>query len=403
MTELTQKFRNKKILLGVTGGIAVYKAAEFAHLLIKEGAEVQTIMTSSAEKFVTALTFQALTNKRVYTQLFEPSEQNGMDHISLAKWADLILVAPASANFLARLNAGFADDLLTTLCLATTAPIAVAPAMNCQMWLNTCTQKNVVQLVEKNIFLIGPAEGSQACGDVGPGRMMEPVDMILEVSHLLNNKILKEHRVLVTAGPTREPLDPVRYISNNSSGKMGYAIAQAAIEAGADVTLVSGPTNLLKPTRAKIISVNTAEEMYKVVMEHASKCSIFIGAAAVSDYRPVNYSNSKIKKDSSEISLKLKRTFDIISDVAKIKKPPITVGFSAETGSLLKNAAKKQKEKKLDIIVANEVGPGKGFEMDYNKVTILKKGGKKIEIPLSHKLSIARRIISVLAEDLNKK
>jgi phosphopantothenoylcysteine decarboxylase/phosphopantothenate--cysteine ligase len=271
------------------------------------------------------------------------------------------------------------------------------------MWLNASTQKNVVELIEKNIFLIGPTEGSQACGDIGPGRMMEPVDMIQEISHLLNNKTLKGHHILVTAGPTREPLDPVRYVSNNSSGKMGYAIAQAAIEAGAEVTLVSGPTSLLKPTRTKVISVNTAKEMYKAVMEHAPKCSVFIGAAAVVDYRPLNYSDSKIKKSTSGLSLKLIKSPDIISDVAKIKKRPMVVGFSAETESLLENATIKLKEKKLDMIIANEVGLGKGFEMDHNKVTILKKGGKRIEIPLLHKLTVARNIISVIAEDLNKK
>jgi len=393
---------DKKIALGITGSVAAYKAAELTHLLSKECAQIKVIMTAGGEKFITPLTLQALSNNPVYTDLFRTHHPNGMDHIDLAKWVDLILIAPASANFIARLANGYADDLLKTVCLASNAPIAIAPAMNIQMWQNSATQENVITLRERGVSFLGPVAGLQACGDDGEGRMMEPQDLLNEVKHFFNEQVFKGYNVLVTAGPTQEPFDPVRFLTNKSSGKMGFAIAQAAAEAGAHVTLVSGPTNIPFPNNVKTVSVTSAQEMFDAVMQYASEVSIFIATAAVCDYRPSNYSQTKIKKGSETKSMSFEKNPDILATVAKLSNAPFTIGFCAETESLIKNATKKLKEKNLDMIVANEVGPNKGFQADHNKVTIIKKDGQIVELSLSHKLSLARKLISIISASLER-
>lgn len=392
----------KRILLGVTGGIAAYKSAVLLRLLRNYGAEVRVVMTHGATEFVTPLTFQALSGKPVHTELLDLDAESAMSHIELARWPDLILIAPASANFMARVANGFADDLLSTLCLATDAPIILAPAMNQQMWLNAATQENLEKLKTRGVSIIGPAEGDQACGENGPGRMLEAEEIASLAAKSFETNILAGSRVLVTAGPTREDIDPVRYISNRSSGKMGYAVAMAAIEAGADVSLISGPVNLPALDRANITNVNSTAEMYQAVMQKISDADIFISAAAVADYSVESISQQKIKKSSDAFELKLKKNPDILSEVAALQNAPFSVGFAAETENLEANAQSKLHSKKLDMIAANHVGDGQGFDVETNALTVFWKTGQK-QLQQAPKTRLARNLINLIADQYNGK
>ena len=393
----------KRILLGVTGGIAAYKSAELVRLLKKSGHEVRVVMTQGAEAFVAPLTFQALSGEPVRTSLLDPEAESGMGHIELAKWADQIVVAPASADFIARLAQGMADDLLTTLCCATEAPIAVAPAMNQAMWSNRRTQRNIELLAaDAQVTLWGPGQGAQACGDVGPGRMLEPAVLFDLISGAIKGP-LSGRRVVITAGPTRESIDPVRYISNYSSGKMGYALASAARMAGADVVLVSGPVSIEAPAGVDVRSVVTAQDM----LEHASGavdegCDLFIATAAVADYRPDSCAGDKIKKTDDGMSLSLVRNPDTLATIAARADAPFTVGFAAETRDVEHYALDKLTRKKLNMIVANDVSaPGLGFNSDSNAVIAFWPQGQEVIGP-DTKLAIAQRLIALIGEHLNQ-
>lgn len=397
----------KRILLGITGGIAAYKSAELVRLLKKAGLEVRVVMTRGAEAFVTPLTFQALSGEPVRTSLLDPEAEAGMGHIELAKWADQVVVAPASADFLARLAQGMADDLLTTVCCATEAPIVVAPAMNQAMWKNVRTQRNLSLLAEDpQVAIWGPDQGAQACGDTGPGRMLEPealASRILAGAPRASVGALAGKRVVITAGPTREPIDPVRYISNHSSGKMGYALARAAADAGAQVVLVSGPVNLSVPEGVAVRQVMTAQDMLqeaeKVVAEG---CDIFIATAAVADYRPAACAGDKIKKTDEAMTLSLVRNPDTLATIAARKNPPFTVGFAAETTDVARYANDKMQRKKLNMIVANDVSvPGLGFNSDQNAVTVFWPSGEQAIGPDS-KQAIADTLVALIAEHSNK-
>ena len=394
-----QSLSEKKILLGVTGGIAAYKSAELVRTLTTAGAEVRVVMTASAKAFVGPLTFQALTGYPVHSGLLDVDEEAAMGHIQLSRWADLIVIAPATADCIARLRVGRADDLLTALCLAAEVPILVAPAMNRAMWSHPATQENCAILARRGVHLLGPAEGLQACGETGPGRMLEAEEIGQRIEALCaSQSLLKQLRVLITAGPTREAIDPVRYISNRSSGKMGFAIAEAATQAGALVTLVSGPVSLAKPPVAAFIAVESAAEMFEAVMKRAREQDIYIGAAAVADYAPPSTNPHKIKKSESELNLKLHRTRDILASVAALTPGPFTVGFAAETSDVEHYARHKLESKKLDMIVANAVGGSQGgFESDCNQVTCLWNQGRRA-FDLAPKNQIARQLIELIAE-----
>jgi phosphopantothenoylcysteine decarboxylase/phosphopantothenate--cysteine ligase len=367
----------KHILLGVTGGIAAYKSADLVRRLRETGAEVRVVMTHGALAFVTPLTFQAVSGNPVHTTLLDEAAEAGMGHIELARWAEQVLVAPATADFMARLAHGLADDLLSTICLATTAPLLLAPAMNQQMWMNPATRANCALLLERGIRLAGPASGSQACGETGPGRMMEPVDIVAALSITSTSALTGKH-VVVTAGPTHEDIDPVRYIGNRSSGKMGFAVAEAAALAGARVSLVAGPVNLETPAGVHRMDVRGACEMRNVVMELAASADVFIGVAAVADYTPGHPADRKIKKGASKLKLELVSTPDIVAEVAALDNRPFTVGFAAETEKLREYALEKLSRKRLDMIAANQVGQsGSGFESEYNEILILVPGGEK--------------------------
>lgn len=400
MVQLT----NKQIILGITGGIAAYKSAILSRLLIDAGATVRVVMTRGAREFITPLTMQALTGNPVHTELLDPEAEAGMGHIELARWADLVLVAPASANFMAGLAQGRADDLLTTLCLATNAPIAIAPAMNQVMWENTNTQDNLAALQHKGVIVMGPAHGEQACGDVGPGRMLEPEELVQLTASQFQTEALSGRHLVITAGPTREAIDPVRYISNHSSGKMGYALAQAAVEAGAKVTLISGPVALAAPERVQMIRVNSAQEMYDAALTTAPDCDIFIAAAAVADYTPIQIAEHKIKSSATEpMTIKLTPTKDIVAAVAGLQQKPYTVGFAAETQNLIQYAQSKLKNKNLDMIVANDVAAeGIGFDSDNNAVTLIWPD-RCTALPQASKRQIARQIIETISQQLNRK
>jgi len=394
---LTPKTR---ILLGVTGGIAAYKSPDLVRRLIERGAEVQVVMTPAAQKFVTPMTFQAVSGRPVRTDLWDESAEAAMGHIELARWAQLVLIAPASADLIARLAGGRADDLLTTLCLATEAPIVIAPAMNRVMWANKATQANVAVLVARGVRFLGPASGDQACGEIGVGRMWEP--NLLAASLLeppVNAGLLSGINLLITAGPTRERIDPVRYLTNRSSGKMGFAIAAAAREAGAHVTLVTGPVQLPTPPGVTRINVESAREMYAAVHRHIADTDIFIAAAAVADYQPVKVAKQKIKKDGGAIKLDLEPAPDIVKSVADMAKRPLVVGFAAETNDVEQNARAKLKRKNLDMIAANLVGEGLAFDCEDNALTVLWPGGK-IEIARAPKLQVARELIALIAKRL---
>ncbi len=393
-----QNLGNKKILLGVTGGIAAYKAAELVRLLIKAGAEVRVVMTPAAREFVQPLTFQALSGHRVYTDIFDAEADSAMDHIELARWCDQLLVAPASADFLGKLNAGYADNLLLTLCLASKQPVAVAPAMNQQMYANPATADNIAQLKARNLLVWGPDAGEQACGDVGPGRMLEPESLVELLAARFAPGRLDGFKLLITAGPTREAIDPVRFISNRSSGKMGYAIAAAALEQGADVTLVSGPVTLEAPAGSHRISVESAQQMYDAVMQEVGKADIFVACAAVSDYRVKTSEAHKIKKSDAELTLQLSPNPDILAAVAGGEPRPFCVGFAAETRDVERYARDKLERKKLDMIAANLVGDEhSGFEIDFNQLEVYWHDGHR-SIERASKTDIAKRLIDLIAE-----
>ena len=389
---------NRRIVLGVAGGIAAYKAADLVRRLRDRDFEVRVVMTAAAREFMAPLTFQALSSNPVHCDLLDEQAEAGMGHIELARWADLVLVAPATANVLARLAHGFADDLLTTVCLATTAPVVLAPAMNRQMWQASATRANVLTLCHRGVAMLGPGEGDQACGEIGPGRMLEPEEIAARVTVRFGGGALEGVEVLVTAGPTREALDPVRFLTNHSTGKMGYAVAVAAVEEGARVSLVSGPTTLPAPSGIDRIEVASAEEMYAEVMARAGGCDIFIAAAAVADYRPARCAERKIKKGDGPAVLDLVRTPDIVAAVAAMDDRPFTVGFAAETEALEAHAKDKLERKGLDMIAANRVGlPDRGFASERNALSVLWRDGGR-ELALASKAELARSLMGLVAE-----
>ncbi|MBK9520111.1 MAG: bifunctional phosphopantothenoylcysteine decarboxylase/phosphopantothenate--cysteine ligase CoaBC [Rhodocyclaceae bacterium] len=380
----------RRVVLGVTGGVAAYKAAELARLLVKEGAQVDVVLTSSGAQFVGAATFQALTGRPVWLALWDDRMDNAMAHIDLSRGADLILVAPATADFLGKLAHGLADDLLSTLCLARDCPLLVAPAMNRQMWHNPATQRNVQQLTADGILVLGPATGEQACGETGAGRMLEAADLLDDLITFLQPKILPRKRVLITAGPTFEALDPVRGLTNSSSGKMGFALARACAEAGAEVTLVAGPVALNTPRGTKRIDVTSAVQMRDAVSNVVANFDVFIAVAAVADYRPVDSSTQKIKK-SSAMTVSLKANPDILAEVAARPNPPFCVGFAAESENLQAYAEGKRIAKKLPLVVGNLVQDGLGGEV--NAVTLFDANGAH-PVPRGSKLTVARAIVN---------
>ena len=393
---------NKHILLGVTGGIAAYKSAELIRQLQKIGATVRVVMTSAAQEFITPLTLQALSGHPVHTELLDPQAEAAMGHIELARWADLLLVAPASADFLAQLCHGKGGDLLGAVCLANQGPVAVAPAMNQAMWSQASTQENLDKLKARGVKIFGPGEGYQACGDWGPGRMLEVGTLAENTAALFETGLLSGKKVVITAGPTREALDPVRYISNHSSGKMGYALATAAMEAGAETILISGPVHLPPPDRIELISVTSAIEMMNASLEAVQGADIFIAAAAVADYRPEHCASQKTKKSSDSISIEMVKNPDIVATIAAGERRPFTVGFAAETNSLEDHARKKLSNKGLDLIIANDVSNELiGFNSDDNQVTLISQ--QHIEtLPLMSKTLLAARLIEYLAAQLVK-
>lgn len=398
MTDPLKNLANKRVILGVTGGIAAYKSADLARRLREAGAQVQVVMTPAAQEFITPLTMQAVSGHPVHDDLLDRAAEAGMGHIELARWADLILIAPATADFIARMAYGFANDLLTTLCLATAAPIAIAPAMNQAMWLDPATQANVQLLKTRQIKIFGPGEGEQACGDVGPGRMLEPLALVSLAAALFQTGELAGKHVVITAGPTHEAIDPVRYFTNHSSGKMGFALAEAAAAVGAQVTLISGPVHLASPARVARIDVVTAEEMYTAVMQAMPACDIFIAAAAVADYRCAAIADRKIPRQAEEVTLHLIKNIDILASVATLNPPPFTVGLAAQTEEVAAMAARKLTEKKINMIAANQVGvPGRGFQSDDNAFTVLWPGGA-VELNLRSKQQLARDLMTLIAK-----
>ncbi len=395
-----QQLTNRRILLGITGGIAAYKSAELVRNLKKAGADVRVIMTKGAMEFITPLTLQALSGNPVHHALLDPEAEAGMGHIELAKWADLLLVAPASANFIARVSQGLGDDLLTTVCLATEAPLALAPAMNQAMYKDAITQQNIERLLNvkgKNLHIFGPDSGEQACGDVGPGRMLDPELLTANCSDLFESGLLAGINLVVTAGPTREALDPVRYISNHSSGKMGYAIAEAAREAGAKVTLITGPVHIPSPERVIVERVSSAREMLASSLEQLPECQIFIAAAAVADYRPLNVANQKIKKSGDTIEVNMVKNPDVVATIAQHEQRPFTVGFAAETQDVETYARGKLEKKNLDMIIANDVSRTDiGFNSDENAVTAIWSQGQQAFAAMS-KTTLARQLVDLIA------
>lgn len=392
---------NKHVLLGVTGGIAAYKSAELIRRLQDAGAIVQVVMTPAAQEFITPLTLQALSGYPVHTTLLDPEAEAGMGHIQLARWADVILVAPASADFIARLAQGLGNDLLTTLCLASRAPIAIAPAMNQGMWHNCATQENLDLLATRGIHQFGPASGLQACGDVGVGRMLDIPELVQSTAQLFETGVLAGKRVVITAGPTREALDPVRYLSNHSSGKMGYALAEAAAEAGAKTFLISGPTQLPTPARVTRIDVVTANDMLAAAQQYAQDADVFIGAAAVADYRPQAIATQKIKKTNDDnLTLTLVKNPDIIATIAQMPNRPLMVGFAAESENLVEYARAKLIRKNLDLVVANNISEaGIGFNSDDNAVTLVDHQGETA-LNTQSKRVLARELVARIANRL---
>jgi len=395
---MSEPLLNKKIVLGVTGSIAAYKSADLVRRLQDAGAEVRVVMTQAACEFITPLTMQTLSGSPVAIDLLDTVQELTMGHITLARWADWVLIAPASANTIANLAYGQTDDLLSALCLATESPIAIAPAMNNKMWQNEATQNNLKQLSTRGMYIIGPDSGDQACGEQGEGRLLEPNDIVTELSHLVVPASLQGKHVVITAGPTFEPIDPVRFIGNRSSGKMGFAIAAAAAEAGAKVTLISGPVALMTPPSVERIDVETAEQMYDAAISHTSDSDIFIACAAVSDYRPESYQDSKLKKSqSSQLQLKLIINKDIVAAIASQENKPFVVGFAAETDNVEQYAMDKLIAKKLDMIAANKVGDGLGFGMDDNALALFWPAGSKV-LAKAQKSHLARDLMTIIIE-----
>jgi phosphopantothenoylcysteine decarboxylase/phosphopantothenate--cysteine ligase len=391
-----QILQDKKIVLGISGGIAAYKTPELVRRLKDHGADVRVVMTEGAKAFITTLTLQAVSGNHVSDNLLDSQAELAMGHIELAKWADLVLIAPATADIIARITVGMANDLLSTLCLATSAPIAITPAMNQQMWHAKATQANIAILKQRDIHIWGPGAGEQACGDIGLGRMLDVNELVTLSSNFFVDKTLQGQHWLITAGPTREAIDPVRYISNHSSGKMGYAIAHAALNAGARVTLISGPVNIPVPIGCKIIQVTSAKEMYQQVLSLAAQSTTFIACAAVADYRVTNIANEKIKKDNEHMQLALIKNNDIVADIAKLAEKPFIVGFAAETQNVEHYARDKLMRKNLDLIAANNVATvGQGFNSDDNALTLY-SAIDKVEIPLANKTFIAKQLISLI-------
>jgi phosphopantothenoylcysteine decarboxylase/phosphopantothenate--cysteine ligase len=390
--------QGKRILLGVTGGIAAYKSPDLVRRLRERGAEVQVVMTGAAQEFVTATTFQAVSGRPVRTDLWDAAAEAAMGHIELARWADVVLIAPATADFLARLATGQANDLLTTLCLATESPVAVAPAMNHVMWSNAATTANVATLQQRGIHIFGPASGDQACGEIGEGRMLEPLELVDRVAALhVGDGPLRGRRVLISAGPTRERIDPVRFISNRSSGKMGFAVAQAAREAGAEVVLVCGPVSLPTPPGVRRVDVESAADMLTAVLREVEGTDIFISTAAVADYRPARPADQKIKKTTDTLDLCMERTADVLATVAARPDRPFVVGFAAETESVEQNARLKLLKKNLDMIAANEVGHDKAFDCEDNQLIVLWRN-KRHDLGSAPKLTLARALVALIAE-----
>ncbi len=394
----TMHFENTHILLGVTGGIAAYKTPDLVRKLTAKGATVRVVLTDSAKEFVSPLALQAVSGHPVSNDLLDKDAEAAMGHIELAKWADKLLIAPATANFIAKLTHGLADDLLSTLCLATDAPIYIAPAMNQQMWHAKATQANLTTLSQRDVTFFGPAQGEQACGDVGPGRMLEPQDLADLLLPQKSPLLLKGQKVTITAGPTREEIDPVRYISNHSSGKMGYALARAAKELGADVTLVSGPVTLPPPADINTVKVNSAKQMLDAVMSTIKDCNIFIACAAVADYRVQQKVDQKIKKSDDELTLTFVKNPDILKEVAHLSSPPFTVGFAAETQNLKEYALGKLQRKKLNMIAANDVSDSKiGFNSEQNALTVFwPKGELKLEV--ADKQLLAKKLMLLVEQ-----
>ncbi len=388
----------RKILLGICGGIAAYKTPELVRELRRAGATVRVVMTAGASAFVTSLTLQTLSEHPVHQSLWDEQQEAAMSHIELARWADWIVIAPATAQCLAKLAQGFADDLLSTLCLATTSPIVIAPAMNQQMWLNEATQINSEILELRGIQILGPGVGEQACGEVGAGRMLEPLEIVEALDLLMGPPQLRDIKVLITAGPTQEPIDPVRFISNHSSGKMGYALANAAARAGAKVTLISGPTGLNCPVGVHRIEVKTGIEMHEAVHQNLEDQAIFISAAAVTDYRPAEMSEQKLKTTESSITMNCTKNKDILASVSEQSPRPFVVGFAAETESILENARKKLEKKNCDLIIANVVsGSDSAMSSDENQVTVLSKN-LSWEFKRQSKQALAHRLITLITE-----
>jgi phosphopantothenoylcysteine decarboxylase/phosphopantothenate--cysteine ligase len=384
----------KTVLLGLTGGIAAYKAAELARLLVKDGIQVQAAMTEAARHFVGAATLQAVTGRPVYSDLWDPAAPNSMAHINLGREADLILVAPASADFLAKLAHGAADDLLSTLCLARDCPLMVAPAMNRQMWDNPATRRNLETLRKDGVMVLGPASGDQACGETGMGRMLEAEDLAQAVRGYFQPKLLAGTRVLITAGPTFEAIDPVRGITNRSSGRMGYAVAQAALDAGAEVTLVTGPVALAPPAAASVVKVETAQQMFDAVKKSVKGADIFVGVAAVADYRPVETKGQKIKKGAQTMRVELTRNPDILEYVAGLPKPPLCVGFAAESEKLEEHAQDKRRRKKLVLVAANLAQTAIGAA--DNELVLFDDAGRHA-LPRAPKEELARQLVAHIA------
>lgn len=393
---------NKHILLGLTGGIAAYKSADLARRLRDAGANVRVIMTEAANEFITPLTMQAVSGHPVSQHQLKPETESGMDHIELARWADAVLVAPATANFIARLAQGRADDLLSTVCLATEAPVAVAPAMNQQMWMNAATQRNINTLKQNQIRCFGPASGDQACGETGEGRMLEPSELVDATSQLFATGTLAGLKVVITAGPTWEALDPVRGLTNRSSGKMGYAVAQACAEAGAKTILVTGPVSLQPPERVQTLTITSAQEMLEVVNQNIENANIFIAAAAVADYRPADPATQKIKKTSEQLTLELVKNPDILAEVAAKKTVPYVVGFAAETNDLETHAQEKLVRKNIDLVAANLVSEDRGFDADDNELLLIDRHDK-MSLERQSKIRLARLLVQHISEKYHAK
>ncbi len=397
-----QGLAGKKIVLGVSGSIAAYKAADLVRLCKKAGAEVKVVMTQAAAEFITPLTMQTLSGSPVAMALLDADEESTMGHITLARWADWVIIAPASANTLARLAQGLTDDLLSALCLATQAPIAIAPAMNTKMWAHEATQQNLATLVARGLYVLGPDSGEQACGELGEGRLLEPEQIVAALSRLMVPARLASKRVVITAGPTYEPIDPVRFIGNRSSGKMGFELANAAVEAGAEVILIAGPVHLTTPSAVTRINVETAQQMYDALMA-VQGADIVIACAAVADFRPVDYQHHKIKKvDRGDTTLALTQNHDIVAAVARQPYKPFVVGFAAETDNVAAYAISKMQRKNLDMIAANKVGDGLGIGSDTNALQVFWPQGEKT-LPKALKSHLARDLMRLIIERYDAK